>query len=352
MDSQRITLYIEGDELCEAMLADIARAENAVRLESYIFAGDAVGERFIQALLHAAAQRFLVTLRVDAAGSWDTFSTATEQRLRAGGVRVMRCRRWNWRRFWVFQRRNHRKLLVVDERVAYLGGFNLHNQISRTHFGDGRWRDTHVRIEGELAGEARMIFDSFGHRPGNAARGGDVMLVPNRGLKGRLILPRLLRQRFAAARARIWLTSPYFVPDLRSQLALMRAAKRGVDVRCLVPGKSDVRIAQWASRAAYAPLLAAGVRIYEYQPRVLHAKTVLVDDTWGTVGTANFDYRSFFINDELNAMFTRTDVLAELERMFTEDLAQAEEIRARAWQRRSWTMIPGELIGWLARRWL
>jgi len=352
MGEHRITLYVEGDELCEAMLADIAAARSDVRLESYIFASDEVGVRFAAALAAAAQAGRRVVLRADAAGSWDVFSAASEQALRLAGVQVVRSRRWSWRRPFKFQRRNHRKLLVVDETVAYLGGFNLHRQISRLAFGEARWRDTHARMEGPIVRDAVELFDSYAARRPRLRIAPDLYLLPNRGLKGRMLLHRLYRVRFAHARRRIWLSTPYFVPDGASTRALMRAAKRGVDVRVLVPGKSDVRIVQWAGRAAYAPLLRAGVRIYEYQPRMMHAKTVVVDDDWATIGTSNFDYRSFFINDELNAVFGSGEIVDALARQFEQDLAESVRIESEPWQKRSWMVLPGEAIGWWARRWL
>jgi cardiolipin synthase len=251
------------------------------------------------------------------------------------------------------QRRNHRKLLIVDDTVAYIGGFNIHAESSRLAYGPARWRDTHARIQGAAAHGAARAFDDYGARRvhrGHAVD--DVYFLPNRGFKGRWILHRLLRMRFGLARRRIWLTTPYFVPDHATQRALVDAARRGVDVRVLVPAKNDIAIVQWASRAAYAALLAAGVRLFEYRPRVLHAKTALVDDHWGTIGTANMDFRSFFINDEINAVFERTDVVATLADEFIRDLAESDEVQAANWQRRPWTALLAEGIGWAARRWL
>jgi len=161
-----------------------------------------------------------------------------------------------------------------------------------------------------------------------------------------------LQHRFAEARERIWLTTPYFVPDSKTQRWLCAAAGRGVDVRVLVPGKNDVRLVQWAGRAAYSRLLRAGARIYEYQPRTLHAKTLLVDHDWSTVGTANFDYRSFFINYELNLVARSARMNAALAELFAHDLDAADEIRKQPWAGRPLTDRMAEFIGWSARRWL
>ncbi len=350
MDENRVALYIEGDALYAAMLREIAGARASVRLESYIFAADEVGIRFVDALIERAQAGCPCVLRVDAFGSFGLFVHAQELRLRRAGVRVTRSRRWRWQRPWRLQRRNHRKLLVVDDRVAYLGGFNIHRECSFAAVGEARWRDTQARMQGPVAFDAGVCFDLYARARMRPVVREDVWLLPNRGLRGRWLLYRLLRQRLTGATQRIWLTSPYFVPDLPTQRALARAARRGVDVRVLVPGVSDVTIAQWAARAAYSTLLQSGVRIYEYGKRVLHAKTVLVDDNWGTVGTANVDYRSFFITDELNAVFNGGAVLGELAQQFEVDLAQSKEIKLRPWKRRPWTNWIAESIGWVVRR--
>lgn len=345
-------LIVEGDELYAAMLADIAQARVSVRMESYIFADDEIGARFVAALIERAQAGLKVWLRVDAAGSFGVLPRATDQRLIAAGVQVKRCHRWRLMRFWQFQRRNHRKLLVVDESVAYLGGYNIHKENSRAIFGEGRWRDTHARLTGPVVVDARQAFDGYGKRYTRPVLREEGWIVSNRGVRGRMLWHRLLRRRLITARSRIWLTTPYFVPDLSTQRALCGAARRGIDVRLLVPALSDVKLAQWAARAAYSRLLAAGVRIFEYQPRVLHAKTLVVDGAWGYVGTANFDYRSFFINDEINAVFGDIAVVDALAAQFENDLRLSSEIHIRPWSRRPWSALAAEAVGWWARKWL
>lgn len=352
LGEHRIALYIEGDALYAAMLAAIAAARASVRLESYIYASDEIGRRFADALVERARAGCHVTLRFDAFGSLGAVDAGTESALREAGVRVQRSRRWNWRRPFKVHRRNHRKLLVVDDRVAFLGGYNIHRECSRAVYGEARWRDTHARMEGPVAFDAGIAFELYERSHWSVTRRDEVWLLPNRGLRGRWLLHRVLRRRFRAAQQRIWLTTPYFVPDQSTQNQLVRAARRGVDVRVLVPGRSDVALAQWATRAAYTPLLAAGVKLYEYRPRVLHAKTIVVDADWATVGTANVDYRSLFINDELNAVFGPGPVVDELARHFEADCAESAQVRIKPWRRRPWTMLLAESIGWFVRRWL
>lgn len=353
-DGSGVTLFSEGDVVFDSMLADIGAARERVWMESYIFADDAIGREFVERLAASAARDVDVRVRVDAVGSRFGFSGSSARRLGTSGARFRWCHPWEWRRPWAFHRRNHRKLLVVDERAAYLGGFNISELNSHRIYGDARWRDTHVRLTGPIVREAAAAYEAFAR--GELEWCGDVdrplYLLTNHAHGCRHHLRCVLRQRFAAARERIWLTTPYFVPDSATQRRLCAASRRGVDVRVLVPSKSDVRLVQWAGRAAYSQLLCAGVRVFEYQPRTLHAKALLVDEEWSTIGTANFDYRSFFINYELNLIARSSRMNAALASLFEEDLRLATEIRQRPWVTRPLSGRFAELIGWSARRWL
>lgn len=348
--------FIEGDELYQAMLADIASAQQRIQLESYIFADDEIGRRFATALIKRAQAGVDVRVHIDAAGSLFLASRRLVHDLRRHRVRLRWFHRWSWRKPLRYNRRNHRKLLVVDEKFTYLGGFNIHRESSQEVFGKDRWRDTHVRFEGLLAAQAAQLFDRFwrGDRRWMPPLTPDALseLIPNHSRGCREQLRCIFTDMFAHAKHSIHLTTPYFVPDRRTQRLLKAAANRGVDVRLLVPRKSDILLARWAAQAAYAGLLDCGVRIYEYLPRMLHAKTIVVDGNHTTVGTANLDYRSFFLNYELN-LFTRDSTLcSKLQAQFYTDLEAAEEINLKKWSRRFWGGRLFELAGWMARRWL
>jgi cardiolipin synthase len=349
-----ISLFVEGDHLYDAMLADIAGAGADVRLECYMVADDEVGGPVLSAFADAARAGRRVQVRIDAIGSWRMISPARVRALVEAGVRWHWSRPWSWRRPWQFHVRNHRKLLVVDDAIAYVGGFNIDRRNSQRTVGQARWRDTHVRLTGSHVAEAIAHFDAYPKTPRRPAVADrmPLALLSNRSLRCRHRLKCAFTEAFDQARTRLWLTTPYFVPDRRSQQSLCAAARRGVDVRLLVPGKSDVPLAQWAARAAYAHMLEAGVRIWEYQSRVLHAKTALVDGSWATVGTSNFDYRSFFLNDEINLLGQSSDLNATLAMQFHQDLAQSHEIERDAWKRRPWYAPILEWVGWWARRWL
>ncbi len=197
--------FIEGDELYESMLADIRGALSHVRLETYIYAADEIGSAFAAALMERARAGCVVHLRIDALGSFRMLNPALVADLQNSGVRLEWCRRWNWRRPFEFHRRNHRKLLIIDQRYCYLGGFNLHRQCSQRAFGELRWRDTHVRLSGALVTQATQAFDEYDRPPLRRRRWRQLReeagyLVPNLGLARRFLLHRLLIRHFRRAR--------------------------------------------------------------------------------------------------------------------------------------------------------
>ena len=360
-DWEAFRLFVEGDTLYDAMVAAIEGATNHIRMESYIFAADEVGVRFAAALAERAGAGIDVRLQLDAFGAGQAGFRGLQRQLEGSGVRLRWFRPFSPRHPLRYLQRNHRKLLVVDGREAFLGGFNIRRQNSRRLHGEARQRDTHVRVAGPLAELAAGHFD----RLWNAAReipaeaipddagavdGMDALLVPSYSRRCRFRLACLYAGLITAAARHVYLTSPYFGPETVVDDALRAAASRGVDVRLLVPRRSDPPVAGWATRAAYAPLLAAGVRVYEYLPRPLHAKTSSIDAAWSIIGSANLDYRSLFINQEL-MLIARDPVLSgELHAQFLRDLDDAAEVTALEWHRRGWRERGLEKVGWAARR--
>ena len=349
-------LFTEGDELYGAMLQAIAEAKESVRLESYIFADDEIGRRFADAMAQAASAGVRVQLLIDAAGSFFWSSRRLERFLRHNGVHVRWYHRWSWRRPLRYNQRNHRKLLVVDSRQAFLGGFNIHRENSRELVGEQRWRDTHVQVGGPLAVEAARQFDAvwaLRHTTvDDRTERAPAVLVSNLFRNGRRRIRSLYWERIGAARTKIYLATPYFVPDWRTLRRLTSASRRGVDVRVLLPQKSDVLIVQWAAHAVYAGLLEAGVRIYEYRPRRLHAKTAVIDREWSIIGSSNLDHRSFGINYELN-LVARDEVLnAQMSEQFLKDLEDSEEVNLQRWVERPWMHRAFEWFGHRLQRWL
>jgi cardiolipin synthase A/B len=351
----RFLLFTEGDALYDAMLAAIGGASRQILLESYLFAADEVGQRFVAALSERARTGVEVRLMLDAVGSLLRFPRGVERRLREDGVMVRRFHRWRWRQPLRYNRRDHRKLLVVDGETAFVGGFNIHRESSRRACGEARWRDTHVQVRGELAVQARALFEVFwrGERrlpvpPVDAA----TVLLSNHTRGCRQDLGCLFNAVFDGAHTSLALTTPYFVPSRRMRQALRRAAQRGVKVRLLVPRVSDVRLARWAASAVYGELLQSGVQVFEYLPRMLHAKTVVADGDWALVGTANLDYRSVFVNTELIVASRDPALCQALQEQFEVDVAAAAEVEAAHWSRRRWPLRVVEWLAWSLRRWL
>ncbi|WP_295039479.1 phosphatidylserine/phosphatidylglycerophosphate/cardiolipin synthase family protein [Sulfitobacter sp.] len=351
-------LFVEGDVLFDEMIAAIERATRDIRMESYIFAADEVGARFVAALAEKARAGLDVRLHLDAFGAGQRNFRRLRHELKQAGVRFRWFRPFSLLHPLRYLQRNHRKLLVVDGREAFLGGFNIRRLNSRRLHGETRQRDTHVRVAGPLVELAVRHFERLwldaGQLPASA--------IPDdtKGIEGLLVpsYSRLCRKRLAClhaglieiAQTHVYLTSPYFSPGTVVDRALQAAARRGVDARLLVPRRSDPPVAGWATRAAYAHLLSAGVRVYEYLPRQLHAKTSVIDAAWSIVGSANLDYRSLFINQEL-VLIARDRTLAEqLQAQYLGDLAEAAEITQPAWHRRGLRARGLEAIGWAARR--
>jgi len=354
--SDAIHLFTEGDLLFDSMLAAIANAKHDVQMETYIFADDEVGRRFTGALSERANAGVQVRLLVDALGSMFQFYRSLGPELEQAGVQVRHFHRWYWREPLNYNRRDHRKLLVVDGEEAFLGGFNIHRQSSKRYFGAARWRDTHASFQGRLAQQAAALFDAFWRGEKHWLPSEDERvnshLVPNQSRACRQRLACIYDDALDNAVEQVCLTTPYFVPDHRTQKALLSAVKRGVEVRLLVPHNSDVRLARWAANAVYSHLLDAGVKIFEYLPRMLHAKVAIVDGKWATLGTANLDYRSLFQNYELNLVSSDPDLCRRLQMQFEADLIEASAVCATRWRQRRWVPRLAELLGWSVRRWL
>lgn len=373
----RVELLVDGPAAFRAMFSAIAAAEDHVHLETYILADDEIGQRMADLLVERRAAGVEVAVIFDDFGSSAT-SDRYFDRLEAAGVKLFRFHPLSPvedLRVWRLNQRNHRKILVVDGRVAFTGGMNISGVYARSSFSaprgspqdtDERWRDTQVRIEGPAVGEFQKLFietwtrgdgiPPLGRREHfpRLSQTGDalVRVVQNVGGDDDYDIYESYLVVIANARRRLWITQAYFVPDARLLDALKDAARRGVDVRILLPGFTDAAMVLHASRAHYAELLAAGVRLYERQDALLHAKTAVVDGVWSTVGSSNFDYRSFLHNNEANAVIVGRDFGREMERLFVQDLQHSKAILPSEWRRRPlWARLQ-ERLGLLFKYWL
>ncbi len=352
---EEFIVFVEGDELYTSMLSAISKAQHSIQLETYIFAYDQIGKTFVSALAERARNGVEVRVLVDAVGSSRWSSQQLIKALRQSGVELHWFHTWSWQHPLRYNCRDHRKLLVVDSKVAFLGGFNIHKENSKNLSGDARWRDTHIRFTGIKANEASQLFDLFwsGHlrevvsQPATGSQ-----LLHNQTLACRHRLRCEYASVFEQAKRSVYITTPYFVPDSYTINELIKTSNRGVDVKLLVPRKSDVRIALWASRSLYAPMLASGIEIYEFLPRILHAKTVVIDKTWSFIGTANLDYRSLFINYELTLVSANRHLSETLEEQFLYDLKEAEKVSSDQWFKRDLLARLAGLVASILKRWL
>ncbi len=351
-----VALLEDGREAYPAMLEAIASARHSVLLEMYTFASDATGRRFAAALAAKAKEGVTVRVMYDAAGSRDS-ATSIFQDLRAAGAFVTPFRPLGW---YTWRKRDHRKLLVVDGRVGILGGLNLSDEYSPE---GGNWRDAALRIEGPEVTDLVSIYAAVwreeeddalfpkGPPPRAAAVAGGVdvaVMGSGRAVERRLIARHMLHA-IRNARKRVWIANAYFVPSLPLLLALKRAARRKVDVRIVLSVKTDAAPVYHASRSTFDGLLKAGVRIYEYPARVLHSKTMLVDEGWSMVGSANLDHLSLFHNYELSAVVLDAGIGARLARMYEDDFAASVEVKRPEWRRRPWPRKVAEEFCWLLK---
>lgn len=347
--------FFSGHDYFASLKAAIASATRCIDVEMYIFADDRIGREIADLLARKAYAGVKVRVLYDSVGS------------QGGGTQLFDLMAENEVVLQEFnptfpfptnlRRRNHRKVIIVDGSVGFLGGFN---------FMDVDWRDTAVRTQDpELLGELNRLFELAWEgknfklremarrklRRGGWKLGG-VHVVPSYGVRHFT----LIRQEYIAsiyqARHRIWITNSYFVPDRGLLRALRRAARRGVDVRVLTAGLTDVRVARWAGQAVYSRLLRAGVRIFEYQPRVLHAKSMVVDETWFTVGTSNLDHLSLFHNLEVNLFGAESLSACLLAEQFGKDQADSKEILLADWKRRSRWVKLREKFFYAFRSWM
>lgn len=375
----RIELLLDGPDTHRAQLDAIRTARHHVHLITYIMTDDKLATEYLKALVERRKHGVTVRFMFDSVGG-RTVSEEFRGKLAKAGIDVREFGPMNpmKKEDSSLTRRHHRKILVVDGKVAFTGGINISDEYRSSSSGSGSrsggWRDTHVRIEGPgVAQFQAMFFESWalaGDPIKRNAQGNDKYYFPKleregddlvRGvtqngndlqdiaLKPVTDLAETEREQAAAqaiygsylgamdnARKSIWITQAYFIPNDEFIEVITRAARRGVDVRVLVPSTSDIQMMVDASRFHYQPLLEAGARIYEYSGPMLHAKTAVVDGVWATVGSSNLDYRSFIHNDEANAIIVGAAFGEKMEKMFNDDIGNAREITRKAWEDRPW----------------
>ena len=398
----KVTLLKDGPATHEAQLAAIHHARHSIHLAIYMFTDDELGQRYVKELAARARAGVKVRVVIDGLGGMQAADAIQKELTEAGAeLRVFNSvNPLKDVRLWRVTHRNHRKLLVVDGRTAFTGGINItddylaspgggssgsggssmsgskKDQGAKGHAG---WRDTQVRVEGPAVAQFQQLFFDHWKELGEP--------VPD----GPAVMPQLKRQddqfvrviadlgqdlidsvtapvrdaaskektdeapiyatyisAIHAARERVWITQAYFAPNKGFIKELTDAAQRGVDVRVLMPGAGDSKTMVYAAHAWYHRLLKAGLRLYEYKDTtVLHAKTMVIDGVWSTVGSSNLDYRSFIFNDEANAIIIGRDFGRQMEAMYQDDLKSAEEITLESWGKRPYLDRVKETFTWL-----
>jgi cardiolipin synthase len=352
-----VTFYHHGQEWLAALLESLAAAQHHIHIEFFIFRGDACGREVLEAMCQASRRGVQVRFLYDSIGAYDLPRAWLRQLQRAGGqhaafLPVLHPRLYRLRVNW----RNHRKIVVIDGRTAFTGGFNIGNEYLGSDSRYGAWRDTHLRLEGPAtAGLQRVFLEDWHFASGEAVSGEEY--YPKWARPPGTILTQVvasgpdsnykaIRETYFAAivgaRRRVWIASPYFVPDSGLRDALCLAARSGIDVRFLTLFRPDKWLPFLAARYYWPELLAAGGKIYQYIPGMMHAKYVLVDGEWASVGTANFDNRSLFLNFEVNCQFFDAAVVRTLEEQFLRDLQNAVRLEPQIFANRPWMSRIGE----------
>lgn len=339
--NNRVELFVEGERTFDAMLEAISSAREEVLVESYIFKDDQTGHRFLDALATAVSRGVRVRVLADAVGSFDTAAAFWREM----GDRGISARLFHplTARFWNHFFRDHRKILVVDRRIGFTGGMNIGDEYGSPRARKARvWRDTHSRVEGPASWDMAVVFSEAWLRAGGEPflippleppppGGSRVLVLDSRPGRGHEESASVLAAVAGGARRRLWIANSYFAPRPAAVAILAEAARRGADVRLLLPGPTDVPLIRHAGHGRFTRLLEAGVRIFEYQRAVLHAKTLVADDFVAVVGSTNLDFRSFRFNAECNIVVLDESVAGSLSEAFERDLAESHEILRSSW---------------------
>ena len=374
----KVSLLQDGPSTYQALYGAMAGAKNSIDMESYIIEDDEVGQRFARELKAAAARGVVVNLIYDGVGSLDTPKAYFDD-LAAGGVNTLQFNPVDplkAKAGWDVNQRDHRKLTIIDGRTAFVGGINISSvysggsfsQRSKERPGHGAkvpWRDTDLQIDGPVVGDFQKLFmDTWRRQKGRPLASADYF--PEIGRQGDVVVRAIggtstepssqiyatLVSAIRSASTSILLANAYFDPDPQLLGAIADAARRGVDVQLLLPSVSDSWLVMSAGRRHYGELLEAGVKIYERQGALLHAKTTLIDGVWSAVGSTNLDWRSFLHNDEIDAVVLSASFGDQMRAAFQADLAQSQALTLEQWSHRGLTQRVQEITAGMWEYWL
>ncbi len=359
MDQRTIwKLYNSNKEVWSDILSDCAKAQKSISLEQFIFTDDDFGRKLIEVCTRRAAEGVQVRFLWDAVGSFTFWGSNIKVELRKKGIHLL-----FWKtlvpayfqipdyRAWYL--RNHRRTIVIDEAVGYTGSICIDDSLKN-------WRDTNVRLEGSVASSMQAAFDRMwwkatGRRPGmdfRESRDPEFRYEINNPSPRHRYAYKLILEAIRNAQKYLYVVSPYFVPTRRLLRALRLAAKRGVDVRILIPQKSDKYILDVAAQTYFQTLLESGAKIYLYKGNVIHSKAAVIDGNWATVGSMNWDSASLLYNYEANIVSTNSNFAAELTEHFAADLKDSVQVKLEDWNQRSFFNQLQELFVRLIRKFL
>jgi cardiolipin synthase len=363
----RVTVLLNGEETFPALLRDIRAARRTITFEAYIFHEGRVADELIQAFVDRCRAGVRATLLLDAHGAAG-FPASYVDGLRAAGCEIVPdfrpLRPWNLERT---NKRNHRRIVVVDGRVGYTGGYGIDDAWNGDGRTPGHWRETNVRLEGPVVHQLQEAFLEHWHEATGRLLGGEdyfpwppvevkdaparAHVVKSSPVHGNHAMYLVFLQAIKAARVSVLISTPYLLPDDQLTDVLLDAAQRGVSVRVLVPsvergsGVEGVEyVTQASQRDGFDALLRGGIHLNEYAPALLHTKMMIIDGAWATIGSTNFDNRSMALNDELNVVLYDRAVAARLEQIFNEDLRHSHPVTLENLRRRGWL---GRVIGLL-----
>ena len=375
----KLTLLQNGPATYQAMFAAMREARDHINLETYIFDDDEAGRQFSDLLLQRQAAGVQVNVIYDSVGGIKTPKSFFE-RLRDGGIQVLEFNPVNpltgKKKAWLLNNRDHRRQLVIDGRIAFTGGINISDTYSSAPSGKrarkkpdqapaAGWRDTHIRVEGPVVAEFQKLFlDTWARQKGEPlaaknyfpqlkAQGDEIVrAIGSTPDDPHSLIYLTLMSAISHAELEVHLTIAYFAPDPQLLKALTDAARRGVEVKLLLPSFSDSGAIFHLGRSYYSELLKGGVKIYERRGAVMHAKTACIDGVWSTIGSTNLDWRSFLHNDEINAVILGRGFAAQMEAMFAQDLTESEAITLDQWRHRPWMLRLKERMARIGAYWL
>jgi cardiolipin synthase len=357
IEGNQVDVLLNGDQIFPSMLKAIREAKQSINFETYIYWSGSIGKEFTDALAERARAGVKVNVLLDWMGSIK-IDDASMDEMRRAGVQLHRYHKPVWWKLAVLNNRTHRKLLIVDGRIGFTGGVGIADKWRGQGQDEEHWRDSHFRVEGPVVGQMQAVFnDNWTKATGVVLDGAEYFpaLTPRGSTPAQMFsssptggsesMHLMYLMAITAARRSIHLSNAYFVPDDLTVQALVAAAKRGVEVRIITPGKIiDSDVVRAASRERWGDLLKAGVKIAEYQPTMYHVKALVVDSLLVSVGSTNFDNRSFSLNDEANLNVLDAGFARQQEAVFNDDWGRARQVTLQQWEQRPWTdKLAGEI---------